>query len=44
MFEKSNLAIAHNIFHIKEKEIYPAYNSKHNPTCEKKMKDDIILQ
>ena len=53
-FEKYNLIIALNIFHIKEKEIYPAYISKYNSTCEKKRillmipnekkKDGVILQ
>ena len=31
MFEKNNPTIAFNILYIKEKEIYPAYISKHNP-------------
>ena len=52
-FEKNNLTIALNILYIKEKEIYPAYISKHNSTREKqiillmilneKRKDGIIL-
>ena len=29
-FDKNNLTIAVNILYIKEKEIYPAYISKHN--------------
>ena len=32
--EKNNLAIALNILYIKEKEIYPAFISKHNSTRE----------
>ena len=35
-FEKNNLTIALNILYIKEKEILPAYISKHNSTCEKR--------
>ena len=35
MFEKKNLTVALNILYIKEKEIYPAYISKHNSTREK---------
>ena len=34
-FEKNNLTIALNILYIKEKEILPAYISKHNSTREK---------
>ena len=33
--EKSNPTIALNILYVKEKEIYPAYISKHNSTREK---------
>ena len=38
-FEKNNSIIALNILHIKEKEkeIYPAYLSKHNSTREKQI-------
>ena len=36
-FKKNNLAIALNILYIKEKEIYPACISKHNPTREKQV-------
>ena len=36
-FEKNNPTIDLNIFYIKENEIYPAYISKHNSTCEKQM-------
>ena len=36
-FEKNNLTIALNIWYIKEKEIYPAYVSKHNSTREKQI-------
>ena len=32
-FEKNNPAIALNILYTKEKEILPAYISKHNSTC-----------
>ena len=35
-FEKNNPTIALKILYIKEKEIYPAYISKHNSTCENK--------
>ena len=34
-FEKNNLTIALNILYIKEKEIFPAYISKHNSNREK---------
>ena len=34
-FEKNNATIALNIFYIKEKEILPAYISKHNWNCQK---------
>ena len=37
MFEKNNPRIAFNIFYIKEKEICPAYISKHNSTREKQI-------
>ena len=53
-FEKYNWTIALNFLYIKEKEIYPAYISKHNSTREKKKiiltipneekKDGIVLQ
>ena len=53
-FEKNNSTTALNIFYIKEKEIYPAYISKHNSTRERQIillmtsneekKDGIILQ
>ena len=36
-FEKNNPTIALDILHIKEKEIYPAYISKHNSTREKQI-------
>ena len=36
-FEKNNPTSALNIFYVKEKEIYPAYISKHNSTCEKQL-------
>ena len=36
-FEKNNSTITLNILHIKEKEILPAYISKHNSTCEKQI-------
>ena len=36
-FEKNNLTIALNILYIKEKEILPAYISKHNSTSEKQI-------
>ena len=36
-FEKNNPTIAFNILYIKEKEIYPAYFSKHNSTGEKQI-------
>ena len=39
-FEKNNSAIALNILYIKEKEILPAYISKHNSTREKQ---EILL-
>ena len=35
MFQKNNPTIAFGILYIKEKEIYPAYISKHNSTREK---------
>ena len=35
-FEKNNLTVAFNLLYEKEKEIYPAYISKYNSTCEKK--------
>ena len=37
MFEKNNPKIALNILYIKEKEIYPAFISKHNSTREKQI-------
>ena len=37
MFEKNNLTIALNILYIKEKEISPAYISKHSSTREKQI-------
>ena len=37
-FEKNNLTVAFNLLYEKEKEIYPAYISKYNSTCEKKIK------
>ena len=37
MFKKINPTIARNILYIKEKEIYPAYISKQNSTCEKQL-------
>ena len=36
-FEKNNLTIALNVLHIKEKEIFPGYISKHNSTREKQI-------
>ena len=36
-FKKNNLTIAVNILYIKEKNIYPAYISKHNSTHEKQI-------
>ena len=39
-FEKKNLTIALNILYIKEKEILPAYISKHNSSHEKQ---EILL-
>ena len=36
-FEKNNPAIALNVLYIKEKEILPAYISKHNSTREKQI-------
>ena len=36
-FGKNNLTIALNILYIKEKEILPAYISKHNSTSEKQI-------
>ena len=36
-FEKNNLTISLNIFHIKEKDKYPAYISKYNSTREKQI-------
>ena len=36
-FEKNNPTIAPNVLYIKEKEIYPAYISKHNSTREKQI-------
>ena len=36
-FEKNNSAIALNILYIKEKEILPAYISKHDSTREKQI-------
>ena len=36
-FRKINLTISLNILYIKEKELYPAYISKHNLTCEKQI-------
>ena len=36
-FEKNNSTIALDILRIKEKEIYPAYISKHNSTREKQI-------
>ena len=36
-FEKNNLAVAHNILYIKEKEICPAYISKINSDFEKQI-------
>ena len=36
-FEKNNPTIALNILYTKEKEILPAYISKHNWTCEKQI-------
>ena len=53
MFEKNNQTIALNVLYIKEKEIFPAYISKHGSTHEKnnflkdpkqRKKADIILQ
>ena len=37
MFEKNNPTIALNILYVKEKEILPAYVSKHNSTREKQI-------
>ena len=36
-FEKNNPTIVFNILYIKEEEIYPAYISKQNSTCEKQI-------
>ena len=36
-FEKNNSTIVFNILYIKEEEIYPAYISKQNSTCEKQI-------
>ena len=36
-FEKNNPTIALNVLYIKEKEILPAYISKHNSTSEKQI-------
>ena len=36
-FEKNNMTIALNILNVKEKEIHPAYISKHNSTREKQL-------
>ena len=36
-FEKNNRAIALNILYTKEKEIHPAYISKHNSTHKKQI-------
>ena len=36
-FEKNNPKIARDTLYIKEKEIYPAYKSKHNSTREKEI-------
>ena len=41
MFEKNNPTIALNVLYIKEKQIYPAYISKHNSTCEKQIYNSI---
>ena len=35
MIGKNNSTVALTILYIKEKEILPAYISKHNSTCEK---------
>ena len=36
-FEKNNPTIVSNILYINEEEIYPAYISKQNLTCEKQI-------
>ena len=38
MFEKNKPTIALNTLYTKKKEIFPAYISTHNSTCEKKQK------
>ena len=43
-FEKNNPTTALNILHIKEKEILPAYISKHNSTREKQITLLMILK
>ena len=44
MFQKNNPTISLHILYIKEKEIFPAYISKFNSNCEKKItKKQIIL-
>ena len=40
---KNNPTIALNILYTKEKEILPAYTSKHNSTCAKQINLSIIL-
>ena len=44
VFQKNNPTISLHILYIKEKEIFPAYISKFNSNCEKKItKKQIIL-
>ena len=42
MFEKNKPTIALNTLYTKKKEIFPAYISTHNSTCEKKNKNNSI--
>ena len=36
-FEKKNVTIALNVLYAKKEKIYPAFVSKHNSDCEKKV-------
>ena len=43
MFEKNKPTIALNTLYKKKKEIFPAYISTHNSTCEKKTKTILLI-